>query len=213
MKKEKKDYGGMWLVGIAIMLLGASLFLNISKIVITNESIVLTFVGILATFIVVGNFAQVSEIRNITRTLIRDLEKKTQTKIEELEKLHDKLTDATRKLEKIEKQTNFISAEAYRLFGNVALDKKRYRLSTAHYISAIINYYLAEDIPKEIEIIFNTILNNLKPENWNNTNQPNEFNYKLKIYALNAFPDSYEQKQKIVDILTEYEKESLKNEK
>jgi hypothetical protein len=58
-------------------LLGISISLNISDAVITNESIVLAFIGVLATFIVVGNFAQVSEIRNIIENKIKSLEHKT----------------------------------------------------------------------------------------------------------------------------------------
>ena len=58
-------------------MLGISISLNISDAVITNESIVLAFIGVLAKFIIVGNFAQVSEIRNIIENKINSLEHKT----------------------------------------------------------------------------------------------------------------------------------------
>ena len=58
-------------------MLGISISLNISDAVITNESIVLAFIGVLAIFIIVGNFAQVSEIRNIIENKIKSLEHKT----------------------------------------------------------------------------------------------------------------------------------------
>lgn len=50
--------GNYWLFGILIVLLGASIVVNISDIVVSSQSIVITFIGILATFVVVGNYAQ-----------------------------------------------------------------------------------------------------------------------------------------------------------
>ncbi|NLE03667.1 MAG: hypothetical protein GX638_02545 [Crenarchaeota archaeon] len=69
-----KQLANYWLFGISLILLGASLILNISHTVICNESLVITFVGILATFIVVGNYAQTT-----------NLETKTSKKIEEFD--------------------------------------------------------------------------------------------------------------------------------
>ena len=129
------------LFGISIILLGASLFLNISHTVITNESIVLVFVGILATFIVVGNYAQVIDIRNSTNTQINDLELKTRNKIEELNKLYVEMTETSNKLKKVEKNTDFNAAEAYRLYGAFCFDKEYYKNSSKYLLDAITLYY------------------------------------------------------------------------
>ena len=204
MEKEKSHIH--WILGISIILLGASLFLNISNTIITNDSIVLTFVGILATFIVVGNYAQVTEIRNSTNSQIKDLETYTQSEIQKLEKLQAEISKATKKLEENEKRTNYVAGEAYRLYGNITREKGMFRLSTAHYISALHSYCLSEDIPNHIKDTLDFILKNLQQENWNKTGQPMDFNYDSKISAFKILSDTYDEKQKIIELLEKYHK-------
>jgi len=193
-----------WIFGISILLLGTSLFLNISASVITNESIVLVFVGILATFIVVGNFAQVSEIKNSTDKQIRNLESKTQSKIDELNTLFNEINEATNKLSKIEKDTCMNSGEAYRLYGIYTLDKNHYKTSTTHLINAVTSYNKAGKGGSFMNTILDVILGSLEPENWNHKDSTEDFDYKLNISRVQKFPDSYQQKQKIIDMLENY---------
>jgi hypothetical protein len=202
-----------WIFGISILLLGASLFLNISSIVITNESTVLVFVGILATFIVVGNFAQVSEIRNSTDKQIKDLDLKTQNKIDQLNILYDKINKETSKLGELEKKTYYIYGEAYRLFGIYTLDKNDYRNSTAHLLNALSEYNKSNFTPIMLEPILEIILDNLKTEKWNSENQIEKFEYKKYIAIVNKFPETYKQKQDIIDLLEIYESEDKQKKK
>jgi hypothetical protein len=183
-----------WLLGIGLILLGASLFLNISHTIITNESVVLAFIGVLATFIVVGNYAQVTEIRNDTKNQIKDLETKTQTKIDELNKLYEKIKE-------IEINTNYNSAEAYRLYGVYTYDKKEYKKSVVHLIHSILFYNKSGRVPRMLDTILNTILINLKPEKWNQDTITKDFDYQESINKVKKFPDNYMQKQKIIDLL------------
>jgi len=126
-----------WIFGISIFLLGISIFLNISHSVISNESIVLTFIGILATFIVVGNFAQVSEIRNNFDKQVHELEFKMQNKIDQLKSLFDEVNETKTKLTEIQNDTYYATAEAYRLYGIYNSDQNKLKNSTTHFISAI----------------------------------------------------------------------------
>jgi hypothetical protein len=190
-----------WLLGIAIILLGASIFLNISHTVITNESLVLTFIGILATIIVVGNFAQVAEIRNDTTKQINDLELRTQTKINELNTLYQTLSEASEKIIKIEKNTYYVAGEAYRLYGVYTKDKKSYKRAVAHTINAIHCYNLSGTEPSMILVLLDNILDNLKPENWNKDIPDKIFNYDEYLKKVRDFPDMYVQKQEIIHLL------------
>lgn len=65
--------GHYWVILISCILLVASIFLNISHIIITKESIVISFVGILASIIVVGNFAHVSAMKTEIYTEIEKI--------------------------------------------------------------------------------------------------------------------------------------------
>ena len=135
-----KQTNNFLLFGISIILLGASLFLNISHTVITNESIVLVFVGILATFIVVGNYAQVTEIRNNTNSQINELESKIQQKLDELNELNTVMTKTSNRIMKIEKDMDYNAAEAYRLYGVFCYDKKLHRSSCKYLLDAVSLY-------------------------------------------------------------------------
>jgi hypothetical protein len=190
-----------WLLGIAIILLGASIFLNISHTVITNESLVLTFIGILATIIVVGNFAQVAEIRNDTTKQINDLESRTQTKINELNTLYQRLSEASEKIIKIEKNTYYVAGEAYRLYAVYTKDKKSYKKAVGHTINAIYCYNLAGTVPSMIVNLLDNLLNNLKPENWSKDITDKIFNYDEYLKKVKDFPDTYVQKQDIIHLL------------
>ena len=68
-----------FLLGIITILLGSILFCLMPKMDITNNyiGVILGFVGVLATFIVVGNYAQVQQIRSEMLDKIRLLDEKT----------------------------------------------------------------------------------------------------------------------------------------
>lgn len=199
-----------WLFGISLILLGASLFVNISNTIITNESIVLVFVGILATFIVVGNFAQVSEIRNTTNSQIVDLELKTQKKIDELKILYSKTTEAFEKINLIERKTNYNTAEAYRLYGIITYDKKKFRSSTTFFLNSIFFYIKAESHISISDSMLNQIIESLQPEIWNNPENYEYFNYSAYLDIVKTLPDTYNQKQKIIELLVKYKNEEKK---
>lgn len=199
-----------WLFGISLILLGASLFLNISNTIITNESIVLVFVGILATFIVVGNFAQVTEIRNNTNSQIVDLELKTQKKIDELNNLYAKITEASEKISIIEKKINYNSAEAYRLYGIFTQDKELFRSSTRFFLDSISLYNKSESYISKLDIMLNRVIENLKPEIWNDPDNVEVFDYNTYLEIVKEFPDTYIQKQKIIELLETYKNEEKK---
>jgi len=208
MKKINHQILIYWLFGCSIILLGASIYLNISHIVITSESIVLTFVGILATFIVIGNFAQVIAIRDSSNEQIRNLETKIFEKIKEFEKLNIEIGGATKKLVNIENKTNHNSGEAYRLYGDITNEKGQIRLSTAHYINAAYHYMKSDKGSLRAKKMLDIILYNLQPENWNKESHPDEFRFEEKINIVKKFPDNYELKQQIIDLLEKYKKET-----
>ncbi len=193
-----------WIFGISILMLGASLYLNVNSVVITNESIVLVFVGILATFIVVGNFAQVTEIRNSTDKQINSLETNIQNKIKEFDDLHIKIENATMKLFEVEKKTNYNSGESYRLFGGITSEKEFYKLSVAHYISALYYYCLSDNQSPKIESILGFILDNLAPEKWNKSKGDYDFKFDEMLGLIREIPVKCEQKQEIINLLEKY---------
>ena len=201
-----------WLFGISIILLGASLFLNVSHTVVTNESIVLVFVGILATFIVVGNYAQVTEIKNNTNIQIKNLELKTQNKIDELNKLFGQITEASERIKLIEKNADLNAADARRLYGAFCLDRKLYRNSCKHLLDTVSLYTKYESYPKLCDTLLNAVVNNIGSEKWNSTSQKKIiFNYQEYLAKVKEFPDKYTQKQKIIDLLETYSKEEIEN--
>ena len=51
------------MLGIIIILLGAIVYCLIPQCAITDPSLILSFIGILASFIVVGNYAQVCQVK------------------------------------------------------------------------------------------------------------------------------------------------------
>jgi hypothetical protein len=188
-----------WLFGISILLLGISISLNISNTVITNESIVLIFIGVLATFIVVGNFAQVSEIRNTTDNKINGLEQRTETHIKVLKGLIDRSS-------KSEKETYYVLGEAYRLYGIFAMDKELYRTST-NYLILTISLYLKSKRDLNPDNILEQIVSNLETEKWNNENSSDDFDYDKNIEDVREFPESYKDKSKIISLLEKYKKD------
>lgn len=199
-----------WLFGISLILLGASLFLNISNTIITNESIVLVFVGILATFIVVGNFAQVTEIRNNTNSQIVDLELKTQKKIDELNNLYTKINEASEKISIIEKKMNYNSGEAYRLYAIFTQDKELFRSSTRFFLDSISMYNKSEYYISKLDNMLNRVIENLKPEVWNDPENVEYFDYNTYLELVKEYPDTYIQKQKIIELLEKYKNEENK---
>jgi hypothetical protein len=200
-----------WLIGISLILLGSSIFLNISHTVITSESVVLTFVGILATFIVVGNYYQVIQIKNEANNQIKELEIKTQKKLDALDKLLIEFKNTSKKIEEIEKRTIINSAEAYRLFGNFTADRENFHASTGHYLHSLLLYKEACHVlkPTILNGILDTILINLKPENWNEDDADCDYDNLIKRVKL--LPDTYAQKQVIIDLLEKYKEEEKNN--
>lgn len=205
-----KQTSNFFLFGISIILLGATLFLNISHTVITNESIVLVFVGILATFIVVGNYAQVTDIRNSTNNQIIELESKTQQKIEELNKLYAEIIDTSHKIEKIEKNMDFNAAEAYRLYGVVCYDKKLYRNSCVYLLQAVSLY--TKDSDDDSNALLDLVVEQLVPEKWNHKSQlETTFKYEKYIKKVSEFPEKYKQKEMIINSFENFKIEEKKN--
>jgi len=199
-----------WIFGISIFLLGISIFLNISHSVISNESIVLTFIGILATFIVVGNFAQVSEIRNNFDKQVHELEFKMQNKIDQLKSLFDEVNETKTKLTEIQNDTYYATAEAYRLYGIYNSDQNKLKNSTTHFISAI-EFYNKTGIEYKLnKFILNLIIRNLKSDSWNQKEPLQFFNYSNCIKIIEGLPDKYEQKIEILRLLKERELETNK---
>lgn len=208
MKEEFKDKYYLGIVGFAIVISLISISLNISNLVICNETIVLTFIGIIATFIVIGNYSQVAEIRNNTKSQMESLDKKIQTKIKEFENLHDEILTATEKLNEIEKKTYLNSAEGSRLYGNLTKERSLFVQSVAHYIDAVSSYTLSEyAATNRIERILSNILTSLKPENWNKPNQSRDFNFEKMIEKVGNLPDNYLQKEEIINLLEKYKNE------
>ena len=93
MGEEKENMNGFWqtlAIAIAVMLLAIFGVFIIHKWIVPNDTtlsdanltIVLSFIGVLATFIVIGNFAQVSDIR---RRMEQDIEDIKKNKIDPIE--------------------------------------------------------------------------------------------------------------------------------
>jgi hypothetical protein len=199
-----------WLFGISLILLGISIFLNISQTVITNESVVLTFIGILATFIVVGNYTQVTDIRNNTNKQITDLETKTQKKIDELDLLILNFNKTSEKIEKLELETYYNSAESYRLYGALNIDKKEYKIAVRQLINSARYYLKAEIVPEKLNKVLDNIIINLQPIYWNLNQNLSDSEYGVLLEAVKNFPDIYTQKQQIIDLLEKYREEQIK---
>lgn len=209
MKENFKDRYYLGVVGFSLFISLISISLNINNLVICNETIVLTFIGIIATFIVIGNYSQVAEIRNNTKSQMEYLDNKIQMKIKEYEDLHDEIITATKKLNEIEKKTYLNSAEGSRLYGNLTKERSLFVQSVAHYIDAVNSYILSEYSAKtKIERILSNILTCLKPENWNKPEQSRDFNFEKMIEKVRNFPDNYLQKKvEIINLLEKYKNE------
>jgi hypothetical protein len=102
-----------FLFTISIILLGSSVWLNISHIIIDNQNIVLGFIGIIATFVVVGNYFQVKEIEGKFESKTKEIERQFEKKVEDIEtktkeiegKFESKTEDIEGKFEKIREES------------------------------------------------------------------------------------------------------------
>lgn len=207
--------GKYWLLGISLLLLGSSLFLNISNTVITNESIVLVFVGILATFIVVGNYAQVIEIRNNTKKQIEEIENSIQLKIEMLSERQKEIIATEKKIKnieenilKIENNIDLVAAETSRIYSAVCDEKSYHRECVIHAIKAIKLYLKSsnEDVLMNRKLL-RIITENLQPDKWYNQAEGyDEFDYQKHIEIITELPAKYTEKDEILSILKEYKK-------
>ena len=99
----KRVISNYWLFCIVIILVGVSIFINISHTVIDSQNLIIGFVGVLATFIVVSNYMQVKEIEKEFKKKVAGMEKDfdvrmTKTEAEFDRKINkdvkDALTDA-----------------------------------------------------------------------------------------------------------------------
>lgn len=70
MYKLKNMFGNHWHLFVIYFLLIVCICLHISSCVITDTTIVIGFIGVLASIIVIGNVAQVHEIKH-THTKIK----------------------------------------------------------------------------------------------------------------------------------------------
>lgn len=203
-----------WIFGISIILLGASLFVNISNVVINNQSIVLIFIGILATFIVVSNYAQVSEIKNSTDKKVQDLETETKDQIKQLNILFKNVEETKEKLTKTEKNTYLATAEAYRLYAIYTYDKKQFRNSTGHLIGAMSYYFKTGEKYGLEDNLLDNIISNLELEKWNSSEVvEGDFNYKDNLKKVKEFPKTCSQRNKILKLIAERKKEETEKKK
>ena len=133
-------FGKYWLFLFSIIMLCISINLNISSIIITNESIVLTFIGILATFIVVGNYAQVIQIKNETESKIIKLEQ-SQNKLNELNDSRnvqlERLDILITKMTDIENNLLLTTSKSYYSLAIIAHDQKHYKHSIRQSVIAL----------------------------------------------------------------------------
>lgn len=141
-----KLVGVILLIIIFIIITSTTLVPCIACSKISEEGLIITFIGVLATFIVIGNFAQVSEIRhnmerdldktkvdiNTARTDITDLKKAIETLQENLPKQNDDFKNEITKLDNaIKQQKDGIelsiknSSDADKLFAREEIDKVR----------------------------------------------------------------------------------------
>jgi len=145
--KDGKSFMIMIVIIVLFILITSTILAPIiTKSGIGDKDLVITFIGVLATFIVIGNFAQVSEIRHnmerdldkakaeitTSKTNIKDLKKAIETLQENLPKQNDDLKNEITKLDNaIKQQKDGIelsiknSSDADKLFAREEIDKVR----------------------------------------------------------------------------------------
>lgn len=208
---------------VGIMLALISISLNISNLTVTDESIVLVFVGILATLVVVGNYAQVLEIQNNTKTQIQDLKTETQTEFKKLEEMQEQVSIKIQELDKIqlnianiskdienkesrilelEKSIRNQTVEHYVHIGDYLIFTKSFRTSTGYFIEALKTMFdCNQDYDDNFaNVIMDAILINLDDNQW--ASDDVRFNYDKYVGNILLFPDSYEKRDEILDELT-----------
>lgn len=196
-----------WYVGFLSILSIISICLSIEDIVITNESLVISFIGLLTAFIVIGNYSQVSETRKNFEIQIEINKKQT------FQYIDDELTKTNRRVGEVEERAFFNSAEGYRLYAKMALEKSKFRLSTAYYIHSAYYYYSANHpfSDRRILSILDIIDENLIEEKWSDASQGLDFMYDENLDKLNKLPDYYDKKLPIKTKLMEFKKKAATN--
>lgn len=210
-----------WLKVINFCLIGVVISILISKVEITNDALILGFIGVLATFIVVGNYAQVGQIKSDTEKLVKELElknkeDKAQLKLE-IEKKLNKILEAQIEIEKLKvkildtsEELIYRAGETSRMFGAFSLDKKLFKNATAHFVMAILYYQYGErNVKKIIDEMIDHIIICLSKKNWQNSKEKEQFDYDLIIEGVNTFKIDQKKKDEIILMLNERRNESL----
>jgi hypothetical protein len=210
---KNKSY---WLFGTSILLLICSIALNISHSIITNESIVLTFIGILATFILVGNYAQVTEIRNSTQAKVDEQRQQTEKKLAELQTLYHDLQKKTETIKQLEYKIHLVSADASRILGGLTSDTKAHRSSVEHLIQSIYSLYKSKTLNKSnvliLDKLIGSIINSLEPNNWNCQEAKFcDFDFEYNINLVKNLPSTTPHKEEILNLLEKRKNEVIKN--
>jgi uncharacterized membrane protein (DUF485 family) len=121
----KQTNGNWFIVGIIILLIGFDIFIHIPIVDIQSSyfGAIMGFVGILATFIVVGNYAQVKDIKDEFKTKVDEFKtkmKESEIKIEEIEKESNKVIN-----EKIKDYSHTVTGSMYIIMGKQEYDNCR----------------------------------------------------------------------------------------
>ncbi|MBP1638943.1 MAG: hypothetical protein H6Q17_526 [Bacteroidetes bacterium] len=205
---KNKNY---WLFGASILLLIISIALNISSFVLTNEAIVLVFVGILATFIVVGNYAQVAEIKKEFQDKIKEINDGNKT---ERNKLNAELQDKTKELQDLKNSVLYNIGETYRTLSYTSINENLCKSSVGYAIKGVNAYEQSRDFNEQkykesySEGLSQMILSILKDKtNWE---KESDFDNK-RIEEVKQFPDYIREKYQIITLLQKYEEKKSKN--
>lgn len=228
MKNEYKDkniflifIGKYWFFGTALFMLGVSIALNIDKSVLTNESIVLTFIGILATFIVVGNYAQVSEIKNefsskindirIDKEAIEETKKEIEQAKEEIEKTKKEIEQAKEEIEQAKTDIADLRGESYRLLAITANERKLKLLAINYALNALEYFVQSKKKDKEdLTVIYDFISEIILDYNLMLDNSPFEVLIVIDSTLEKSeklISENYGGKQQIIQTLDEVKKE------
>lgn len=179
MNKMIKWLGNYWISGTALIMLGFSIALNFGNFSPNDTGIILTFVGIIATFIVVGNYAQVTTIKNDFKESILILNSKqtnATNKIEVLIEENKKLQQETKTLE------NRVNGSLYQLQSLIDFNNCNY-ISFLWYSLRAISFYSKIPDNKRVRVIYCNIMkeiivnhrNDLKKIDFNDFNKSKDF--------------------------------------
>ena len=99
-KEEKQSKCSFWMSAIALassFLLAVAFFVD-TRVVVSDQSLIISFIGILVTFIVIGNYAQVQDVKREFEKQTQIAKKEYDEKLQNIEKgfnerMEDKIDD------------------------------------------------------------------------------------------------------------------------